>query len=187
MIHQIEASLRAMLEGGANGEAGKIERLNHELRDNEKKIANLIRLAEEGNIGGDSVRVRVNELEKEKQRIVASLATATAPQEKPEIVELEQEVARFVLDFERNFDQAPIEERKVLVQKCISKIVVDREANVARFYVRRVPAVTPILEEASNWEGIEESVMSNPRARNLPTGSLTTEDVMSNPRARNRT
>ena len=56
-----------------------------------------------------------------------------------------QAVARFVLDFEKEFEKAPIEDRKGLIKKCISRIVVDREEGVARFYVRRIPAVTPEL------------------------------------------
>jgi hypothetical protein len=43
-------------------------------------------------------------------------------------------------------DKAPIEDRKSLIKKCISRIVVDREEKVARFYVRRIPAVTPELQ-----------------------------------------
>ncbi len=165
LLRQIEAHLRNMLESGVQGEEEAIRHEKQELSDIEKKLANLIRLAEEGNLAGDAVRVRVNELEQERSRVLARLSTASVPKEKPKLAELEQEVARFVLDFERNFAQAPIEERKMLVQKCISKIEVDRETNVARFYVRRVPAVIPELEEVEKRVNKEESVMSKTRAR----------------------
>jgi hypothetical protein len=42
----------------------------------------------------------------------------------------------------------PIEEKKVLVRKCISHINVDRHKPAVTFYVRRIPAATPWLEEA---------------------------------------
>ena len=49
-------------------------------------------------------------------------------------------------DFETEFENAPIEDRKSLIRKCIARIVVDREEGVAKVYVRRIPAVTPELQ-----------------------------------------
>ena len=51
------------------------------------------------------------------------------------------------MDFERKIHTVPIEEQKLLVRKVISEIVVDREKGVVRFYVRRLPAVTPELAD----------------------------------------
>jgi hypothetical protein len=51
------------------------------------------------------------------------------------------------MNFESEFEKAPIEEKKLLVRKCISHIIVDREKPAVRFYVRRIPAATPWLEE----------------------------------------
>jgi hypothetical protein len=101
----------------------------------------------------------VNELEGAIQRIQGKLSRAIAPKEQPD---LEQEVARFVMDLEQNSAKAPMEERKMLVQKCISKIVVDREQKVSRFYVRRVPAINPMLEEVEKCSKNEEDVMNKP-------------------------
>ena len=115
---------------------------------------------------GDSVRLRVNELEKEKLRLESSLSKMSAPKQNPNLVDLGQEVARFILNFEKHFAEAKIEERKVLVQQCIEKIEVDKEANVARFYVRRVPAILPVLREGQNRSKNEGCVMSTASARN---------------------
>ena len=60
---------------------------------------------------------------------------------------ISQEVARFVLEFEHKIKTEPIEEQKLLIKKVISEIVVDREKSVVKFYIRRVPAVSPELEE----------------------------------------
>ena len=51
-----------------------------------------------------------------------------------------------LLNFEDRFEKVPIEERKLLVKKVISKVTIDRERNVARFLFRRLPAVTPEIE-----------------------------------------
>ena len=152
------------MEDGSNAEREETESLEHADREIGKKLSNLIRLAEDGNIGGDALRIRVNELEEERRKIAEKVCRAQVPRKKPDIKDLGQKVAQFILDFERHFEEAPIEEKKLLVQKCISKIEVDKEKRVARFYVRRVPAVLPFLEEA-NQEQNEASVMSKTRAR----------------------
>ena len=55
-------------------------------------------------------------------------------------------VAEFIIGFEEKITAVPIFERKELVKKIISRIVVDRENGVVRCYVRRVPAVTPEIQ-----------------------------------------
>ena len=165
LVHQIEEHLRAMIEAGSDEEGGEIKRLQQEQRETEKKIANLLHLIEEGAVEGDSVRERLNELEEENRQNAILLSRAKTPREKPDLRDLGQVVADFVLNFERNFERAPIEERKLLIQKCISKIEVDREAHVARFYVRRVPAVVPILNEAEIRAEKAKRVMTYDRAR----------------------
>jgi hypothetical protein len=46
--------------------------------------------------------------------------------------EIRRDVTRFVLEFERRFDQAPVEEKKELLKRCISKVEIDKDRNVAR-------------------------------------------------------
>jgi hypothetical protein len=53
-----------------------------------------------------------------------------------------------------------------MIQKCIACIVVDREAMVARFRVRRIPALTPETEKALKSDGNEGFVVSCQSARN---------------------
>lgn len=53
------------------------------------------------------------------------------------------EIARFVLNFETEFENASIEDRNRLIRKRISRIIVVREEGTAKVCVRRIPAVTP--------------------------------------------
>ena len=55
-------------------------------------------------------------------------------------------VKQFMENFEEVFGRAPIEERKELVKKFVHEIIVDRETNVVRFYIRRIPPLTRTLE-----------------------------------------
>jgi hypothetical protein len=68
--------------------------------------------------------------------------------------------------FEQEFSRVSQEERKVMIQKCIADIVIDREALVARFHVHEIPVLTPEIERAINCAGNEDSCMSCQSARN---------------------
>jgi site-specific DNA recombinase len=116
------------------------------LADNRTRFDNLIRLAEEGAVQIEVIKTRLNELEEERARLEKLLARTDSSPVRLDIDEIKQEVAKFVLNFEERFEAAPIEEKKELVQRCISRIVVDRERMVVRFYVKRIPAVLPQME-----------------------------------------
>jgi hypothetical protein len=68
--------------------------------------------------------------------------------------------------FEEVFSRVSQEERKVMIQKCIADIVIDREASVARFHVYRIPVLTPEIERALNSTENEDSCVSCRSARN---------------------
>lgn len=65
----------------------------------------------------------------------------------------------------------------MLTQKCISKIVVDKEPRTACFYVRCVPAITPALEEGKSRNN-EEYGMNILRARNPQYALVTTSHLL---------
>ena len=90
-------------------------------------------------------------------------------------------VARFVLSFETEFEKAPIEDRKSLIKKCISRIVVDREEGFARVYVRRIPAVTPELQRLLEPAADQPAIYRTPKNKELTPHSVSSVS------ARNRT
>jgi DNA invertase Pin-like site-specific DNA recombinase len=165
MVTQIEECLRELIEADAQGE-GTVKKLQAELKEIDRKSRNLIRLAEDGNLESEHLALRLRELESQKATLLRSIANKDGrPQSRPSL-NIGQEVARFLLNFEREFENAPIHEKKLLVQKCISQIVVDKEKGVARFFVRKIPAVTPQIEELLYCSGSQNPVMSNRCARN---------------------
>jgi hypothetical protein len=56
-----------------------------------------------------------------------------------------------------------MEERKMLLRKCISEVIVDREKKVVRFYVNRVPGVDIGAIEAP--QGAEGVTLRSARSR----------------------
>jgi hypothetical protein len=49
----------------------------------------------------------------------------------------------FCLNFDVRFSEATISEKKVLLQKCLSEIIIDRDRKVAVVRVREIPAIHP--------------------------------------------
>jgi hypothetical protein len=80
--------------------------------------------------------------------------------------ELTGKVREFADNFDRLYEGAPIEERKSLIQKCISAIEVDRDESAVRIYVRTVPAITPRLETVFHRVEAENLCVSRESARN---------------------
>jgi len=104
---------------------------------------------------------RLKELEEEKGFLrVRVQSLASTDEKRMDPAKISEIVAKFILNFEEKFEKAPIEEKKLLVKKMISEIVVDRESGVVRFYVRRVPAVSPELEKLYEKKRVPAGVAS---------------------------
>ena len=88
------------------------------------------------------------------------MITNPTPNQCEPIGDTVKSVRKFVSDFKKVFDKAPIEERKILIGKCISEIVVDRDKKVARFFVRRIPVASPQLEELLQNKRVPTEVVS---------------------------
>ena len=104
---------------------------------------------------------RLKELEEEKGFLrVRVQSLASTDEKRMDPAKISEIVAKFILNFEEKFEKAPLEEKKLLVKKMISEIVVDRESGVVRFYVRRVPAVSPELEKLYEKKRVPAGVAS---------------------------
>jgi hypothetical protein len=84
-------------------------------------------------------------------------------EERLQALDIGRAVSDFILNFERSFEHAPMPERKLLVRKCISKVIVDRDRRVAEFYVRKIPLVNSTIDGLFSSE---RDVMSLHCARN---------------------
>jgi hypothetical protein len=116
----------------------------------------------------------LSELEEERTRLEKLLARTDSRPVRLDIDEIIQEVTKFVLNFEERIGTAPVEEKKEIIQRCISRIVVDRERMVARFYVKRIPAVSSHLESILQAKPAG-SIMTERCARNRRIDSVITK------------
>src|ERR1051325_281655 len=159
LVQAIEAELCALLENDPSDRETEVERIKKRMVETEDKIHNLTEAIEKGS-AHDSIFSRLGELEDEKKVLgmrLSTLENTSKRQIDPQLVS--KEVARFILEFESKIQTVPPEEQKLLIKKVISKIVVDRDRNVVQFFIRRIPAVSPQLEELlQNKKAPTESV-----------------------------
>ncbi len=148
LIQKIEECLGDLLREGHRVRSKRRDELLGLLAERRTKIRNLTEELAMGN-RSEAIRERLAQLEQEESLIQAEIASLKdEPSQSLTIADVSSAVSDFILNFEKEFERAPIEDRKLLIRKCISRIVVDREKSVVRFHVRRIPAATPWLEEA---------------------------------------
>ena len=162
-LGKINQALQALVASKPTVVKSEKARLTSSVTDCDNRIGNLLTIVESGMALGATVKARLRELEEERETLARQLESFHQESSETKIEDVSRLVSDFVSDFEHRFDEAPIEERKSLIQKCISAIQVDREDSIVRFYVRRVPSVTLELQEASEPMQL---VMSGKSARN---------------------
>ena len=145
LLKLIEHKLRALLSSsGESADEKSIDRSILILEGSARNLADAI-----GEHGASptlmsqlqKVELEVEDLRRQKERI------EKMKQDKGLIDEVGSRVADFILNFEQRIARVPIHEKKELIRRIVSKIEVDRDANVVRCYVRKVPAVSPEIEE----------------------------------------
>ena len=127
---------------------------------NQQTDRTLSNLTEELAMGNRSaaIRSRLEELESEERKMkneVLTLDSTAQPRFSPS--DLSKSVAAFILNFDEVFERAPMAEKKFLIQKCISEIVVDREAHVARLGSSASPRQPSNERISANKKGTHKS------------------------------
>ena len=166
MINQIEEYLKNLFAAEPSRREGTVERAKEGLETVERKIRNLLQIVEEGLQGALSVKQRLAELDGEREEYRRQVQTYLIGDNTRSVPNAARLVRDFMEGFEQEFGRASQDERKIMIQKCIAGIVIDREALVARFRVRRIPAVTPEIEKALKSDRNEGFVVSCQSARN---------------------
>ena len=123
------------------------ERVKKALEENARKRKNLADA-----IALSKATVTIMEKLEQLEAEAEALKKQSILDQKVEAVELEVEfhasaVKRFIEEFEDTIRNATEDVRKTILRKCISGILVDREAKKFKFDIRKVPAVTPEIEK----------------------------------------
>jgi len=114
-----------------------------------------------------TVEREIENLKRQKDRI------EKLKQDKGLIDEVGSRVDDFILNFEERIARVPVHEKKDLIRRIISKIEVDRDANVVRCYVRKVPAVSPEIEEMYQRAENAQRLQKRRCAKSLVAGTHT--------------
>lgn len=144
---KVERCLRHLIEQKPKRRMTDLRELQLEIADCENKLGALTTAVEAG--GSISVLVdRIKQVESRKAELEARLQRHEENAlPSSSIIDIQKQVADFLLNFEGKFEKAPMFEKKLLVQKFISQITIDRRNRVARFALRQIPTVTPQLQE----------------------------------------
>ena len=185
LVSMLEENLRNLFQNEPNQIHSETKRIESELASISLKKQNLMKAIEIGT-NGNAVEFLTNRLSELLQKEVGLQRKLYQIQSelsdaKNRLSDWSDAVARFVLNFETEFESAPIEDRKSLIRKCIARIVVDREEGVAKVYVRRIPAVTPELQR------LLEPADDRPAIAGTPKNKELTPNGVSSVSARNRT
>ncbi|HTY36393.1 MAG TPA: hypothetical protein VMH23_04735, partial [Bacteroidota bacterium] len=90
---------------------------------------------------------RLQELEKQREELeIRLLSVETQKSADTEFRDSARAVASFILGFEESFRNATLFNKKALLKKVISNVVVDRKQSLIHLSTRLIPPVTPTLE-----------------------------------------
>ena len=148
-IKLIEERLQLLFHREPLKRKNEVELVQNALEENRQKQRNIVEAMEQRPTGFNprSLFQRLEELERQKQNLEIRLLTIESQEAADSnFVDSSRAAASFVLGFEENFKSANPFNRKALLRKCISHIVVDRDRNVIRMATRLLPAATPQLE-----------------------------------------
>ena len=113
MSKRIEDLLRTLLTQNQGPGSPDRALLSKEIEAVNLRIRNLLDLAEGGASEGHAIRDRLAELEREKARLASKLQEREIPLDTGWSGELTDRVREFVGNFDRHYEGAPIEEKKV--------------------------------------------------------------------------
>ncbi len=127
------------------------EKVESLLAEIDEKVGNWVKVIESGNAAtpSDVALTRIRELGTEKRKLADRILELEQEVERPDFRSVTDQVSEFLAEFKDRIERdVPMEEKKLLVKKIISAIIIDRHKHLARMYVRRLPVVTPALARA---------------------------------------
>ena len=150
LIGRIEHYLDVLMREEPERREDERDRLNASLHENKERQRNLLEAIESNPTGGSMSLLieRLDELQRESERLAGQIIELERSDTRRGDLHAKADlIERYIRSFEEVFDTAPIEEKKLILQKCISGIEIDRDAGLVRIVVRRLPAVTQEIEE----------------------------------------
>ena len=147
LLKRVEMYLQQRLASGPATAMSEKTDLEKQLKLNEEKMDRIIDAIESGNVA-PAMEKRIASLKKERKELINALAQSATPERPGDCTaDVVASVADFVLKFDQIFSVATMSERKDLVRRCVRKIVVEHEPRIVRCFVRKMPMVSPVVED----------------------------------------
>ncbi|MEO8168056.1 MAG: hypothetical protein ABI623_07410 [bacterium] len=131
------------------------ERIGKSLQEKEKAAKNLAEaIAKCG--GSETLLHELQSVEKEKRDLEYQLLVQRSQgRERDSNHELARLAQQFLRDIDSGFEDFTIEEKREMIRKCVAQLIVDRESNTVKCYVRKIPLLTPSIQ--SIYADVEKS------------------------------
>ena len=150
VIGRIEEVLQAAIGEVPRRRQQEQKIVREKLDDVKSRRQNIIAAIEQARVGA-AMEVLLRRLEEVTQEVEAAEREVEETRKwqalQADIRTTADHISRFIEKFDEVFQAAPPDEKKLLLRKCVSEVVVDRERGVLQVAVRRIPAVTAELEE----------------------------------------
>ena len=145
ILKMVKTVIEKKLAGKSVKNTEKYSHLLLAIQEDERKRENLLTALENG-IPIDSIVKRLDGIEKhlerlniEKEKLESNIVN------KSDIEKLAQKIDQLVSNFNKLFKAATTFEKKRLLSMFIDQIVIKKEAKIAQFYIRKIPAVNDFL------------------------------------------
>jgi site-specific DNA recombinase len=150
VVRRVELLIDQMSQSKKVVSGAALSSLSKELKTVEKKKENILEtlsLADNEQMR-KALLEKLSSLDSEQGKINIKISSAKSQiRDERDYLSVAQSVREFMLNIETVFNNAPIYERKEIFRRCISKILVDREQNVVRLFVRTLPSLQGLPQE----------------------------------------
>ncbi|MBI1803685.1 MAG: recombinase zinc beta ribbon domain-containing protein [Ignavibacteriae bacterium] len=151
VVEKIEEELMNLIREEPGFRQSEIDDTNRLIVEVEKKIKNLTHVLERG-VQLDSIIARLKEVENVRKILLEKKEKiGSRSDQKPfHAEEISTAISTFLTNFEKEIAEAPLADKRILVQRCISQIEVDPETRKVQVYVRKLPVINSQIERYYN-------------------------------------
>ena len=149
VLKKVEEHVEKLLLAGPEHYDNELERLQQAVEQNARKKQNILEAIELRQAGPSVATLieRLEELESEAQDLDRQLRiVSTEHSRRSQVINNIETITEFMLGFEHQFENAYPHEKKLLMKRCVSQIVVDRDEGMVNLAIRLVPAATAEIE-----------------------------------------
>ena len=174
-LERVEKYLELMFKKEPQIERSERRDQKRQLDELKMKIQNIVEAIESRSNGIklDTLMKRLEILESQEKELIEQInAKKQNVVNAHEIQMIKESVRSFVQDFDKYFDPATVFDKKLILQKCINTITIDRKKEMVRFHFNEVPAAIPQIGEMIKKNSVLSGLSSECRGGGIRTLDL---------------